>query len=111
MASIGYSVEAHNCTEGTVVYSWSPLTEADTAVEVVIHGATLLSIQIEGTFGVGGSVGLEGSNSVSGAFSPYTTLSSFSAPGISPVEETSLRVRPTILAGTGVSVTIYLLVK
>ena len=109
MANIGAEQELAQC--GTLrIWKWSSLTENDTALAVAVNGAEPISIMVEGTFGTGGSVGAQGSNAVSGNFYQLFTLATFSEAGISPIRETALFMRPTVFAGTGVSVDVYLLV-
>jgi len=111
MAVISVNFEKVVCGEDLVVYRWDDVTEADSFEEVIINGATVLSIMVEGDFGSGGVIGAEGSNADAGSFFTLQTLSTLSADGISPITETALKIRPVITAGTSVSVTVYLLVR
>lgn len=111
MAVVPVDVVESSCAGTLRVYHWNGITEADTAEGIAISGGTPLSIMVEGDFGVGGEVGAEGSNVSGGNFYKLQTLDSFSASGISPIAETALIIRPSIEAGTGLDVDVYLMVR
>ena len=100
-----------SCTADLRVYRWDNVTESTLVEAVRVNGADVLSVEVEGDFGAGGSIGMSGANSTSAGFYPLQTLDTFSASGIAPINETALLLKPTILAGTGVDVNFYLLVR
>lgn len=111
MADIGFEIEYPSCGSLSV-YKWPNITESDAPQALFLGGKSTLSIQALGDFGTGGEVGLEASNVSSGEFfNPVTSLATFSDEGVSKVEETYLRIRPAITAGTSVSVSVYLMVN
>ena len=56
-------------------------------------------------------MGVEGSNNVQGNFYLFQTLPTFSADGISPINETAYRVRPKVTEGSNVNVDVYIMVR
>lgn len=99
--------------DSVVMVSWTPLTEADTATPVEMTEYADRCVQVGGTFN-GGTVVIEGSND--GV--TYFTLNDVQASAISKtaaaleqIAEVPRYTRPRVSAGTGVSLTIMLLLR
>lgn len=85
--------------------SWTPLTttNADGGPSQFV-GSGYRSIQVTGTFGVGGTVVVEGSLDGTNWFGlrdPSSTAISFTAAGIKAVLEAVPYIRPRVTAGDG----------
>ena len=117
MAIISYTIQ--NILPGVRIATWSSVTQADTCRPVVCPQYSDKSFQVYGSFGSGGEVVLEGTNEVTSPSNYATlrdprgganTIDSFSA-GMSQVLENCYQVRPRVSAGTGVNLTIVLLMS
>lgn len=91
-------------TEG-VFYTWTPLTttNADGGAATFV-GAGDRVIQVTGTFGVGGTIIVEGSLDGTNWFQlrdPSSTAISFTAAGLKAILEAPPYVRPRVTAGDG----------
>jgi len=115
VATISYT-SAHGTdrfSHGSVVFTWTPLTENDTAQVLDKGGSSDCSIQVSGDFN-GGTWTLEGSNDGTN----YVTLKdlegsdiTLAAAGIVSIRENVRYLRPKTPSGTGMSLTITLLAK
>lgn len=99
----------------TIVATWSSMANGDDGEPIKFSQYADKSVQVIGTFGVGGSLVIEGSNNGS----DWSTLSdpqgnnlSFSTAKIEMVTEATLYVRPRVAGGDGTtSLTVILLMK
>jgi hypothetical protein len=99
----------------TLLIQWEALANGDDGTPVPFSQYTDKSVQVVGTFGVGGSVRLEGSNNGT----DWATLTdaqgndlNISAPKIEMVLEATQYIRPRVTAGDGsTSLTVVLLMK
>lgn len=99
-----------------IVYEWVGLTEADTAEPVEVPQRADKTVQASGNFGTGGDVRVEGSiDPAETVFSqlvdPQGNTIALTVAGIETILENVVFVRPTIAAGTGVSVTVRILMS
>jgi len=103
MATVAFTANAlAPLTHG--IYTWTPLTTTNTDGAPVGFAGNAATIQANGTFGVGGTVVLQGSND--GAL--WTTLTdlggaaiSFTAAGLKSVREAPPFMRPFVTGGDG----------
>lgn len=100
-----------------IVISWGPLANGDTGKPVSRPALGDKSIQIEGTFGAGGTIVLEGSNQAAATnfrtmTDPAANLLSLTAAGLKQVTEVTTWVRPNVTAGDGsTSLTVTLVAR
>lgn len=90
--------------DGTQIVTWSGLLNGDDGAPVELPSHNDRSIQVVGTFGVGGTAILEGSNDGTNYFNlstPASVAISFTAPGLRGVLELPRYVRPRVTAGDG----------
>lgn len=86
-------------------YTWTPLTTTNvdgSPAGVVASGDR--TVQIQGTFGVGGTVIIEGTLDGTNWHTlrdPQGVSLSFTAAGLKAISENVLRVRPRVTAGDG----------
>lgn len=83
--------------------TWA-LANTDDGVAVDLHEYSDRSVQVSGTFGVGGTVVIEGSNNGtvwSTLRDPQGTTLSFTAVGLRAVSEMTRHIRPRVTAGDG----------
>jgi hypothetical protein len=96
------------------VVSWTGLANGDSGEPLELPGQPDRSAQVIGTFGVGGSVVIEGSNNetdFSTLTTPLGTSIALSSPGIAQVQELTKVIRPRVVAGDGsTSVSVYMLI-
>ena len=86
------------------VITWTPLAVGDVGEQVEMTGAADRSVQVFGTFGVGGTVLFEGSNdgqNWSTLNTPQGTPVAFTSSKILGVLELSRFVRPRVSIGDG----------
>lgn len=87
------------------VVSWATLANGDTGYPVAYGGAGARSIQIEGTFGTGGNVIIEGSNDGVNYHTlndlAGSALATITAAGIYFIQGEVRYVRPRVSAGDG----------
>lgn len=88
--------------------TWSGLLNGDTGVPVALPEFPDKTVQIYGTFGVGGSVTLEGSNDIESETPTYAALTDPQANAVTKTaaalevfEEAPNLVRPNVTAGDG----------
>ena len=113
MAEKGYTVVAKGW--GWEVVKWAALALNDTGTPYVGPFRPDKSVQVEGTFGAGGTVGIEGSNM--DATETYRTLNdpqgntlAVTTAKIEQLLENPLKIRPNVTAGDGTtSLNVYLL--
>ena len=87
-----------------VVYTWTPLTNGDSGAPVSGPGWADRTFQVEGTFGAGGTLIVEGSNdgvNYRTLDDPFGNALSITAVGVKQLTEVTLYVRPRISAGDG----------
>jgi hypothetical protein len=90
--------------DGTQVITWTGLLNGDDGAPVELPSHNDRSIQVVGTFGVGGTAVLEGSNNGTdwaGLSTPASVAISITAPGIRAVLELPRYIRPRVTAGDG----------
>jgi len=101
----------------TIVYRWPTLTftGSDSGNPLPGIGWSDRSVQVEGTFGAGGTVVIEGSNDGTNWHTlkdPFSVAISFTATGLAQVTEISRYVRPRVSGGDGTtSVTITIVMR
>lgn len=104
----GFGERAH-------VIQWSGLLNGDDGAPIEMPGSADRSIQITGTFGVGGSINLEGSNDGTNYVvltDPQGNAITKTAAAIEAISELTRFVRPRVTAGDGTtSLVATLLVK
>lgn len=102
-------------TGGVVLVSWGPMANGDTGAPVSYPAHADKSIQVEGTFGTGGSVAVQGSNDGSN----YRALNdlggtaiAMTAAAIKGVGENTQYIQPAVTAGDGTTaLTVTMLLK
>jgi len=100
-------------TKGRVLVTWTPLLVNDTGGPVDIADFPDRTFQLVGTFGVGGSVTLEGSNAgvtYAALTDPQGNAITKTAASIETVTEAPRYIRPNATAGDGttsLTVTIF----
>lgn len=107
MAIVGVSLVAvtgNNTGEGWQV-TWGPMANGDTGDPVkLLAGHADKSIQVEGTFGAGGSVAAEGSNDLVNyrpLTDPQGNTIALAAGGIKSITEATIMFRPHVTGGDG----------
>ncbi len=99
-----------------LAYEWVGLTESDTATSVEVPQRADKTIQVSGNFGTNGDIHVEGSLDPdkivwSDLVDPQGNTITFLAAGIETILENVIAIRPTVAAGTGVAVTIRILMS
>lgn len=96
-----------------LLYTWTPVTEADTCAPIATPKHSDKSIHAYGTFG-GASVALHGSNNDGATFAALNTPASAAialiADSIKAVLENTQQVKPVITGGTAQILSVGLLV-
>lgn len=116
MAVVNFS-ETSDTTFGnnTHVLSWTPLANGDSGTPYGQAGFADRSIQVSGTFGVGGTVIIEGSNDGTNYIvltDPQGNAISKTAAAIESVSEITKFIRPRVSAGDGTTaITVSMLVR
>ena len=95
--------------EKSILHLWETLTTTNSdGAPVKLTGAYLCDVQVLGTFGIGGTVLIEGSLVESPGASDWATLNdvqgnalSFTAAKIEKVQEEVLWIRPRVSGGDG----------
>lgn len=86
---------------------WGPMANGDVGLPENLFAYSNLTVQVKGTFGVGGSVSIEGSND---GGTTWVTLFdnrgagaalTFTAAGLRSVNDRPLQMRPNVTAGDG----------
>lgn len=115
MAVITPSVE-HVVRNDVLLVTWAGVTEDDTCDP--FEGSQLAdrSVQVEGDFGSGGSIRIEGTLTPNFTYRVLTDpqanpLDFTDATRIEAITELVALIRPRVTAGTGVDVTICMLVR
>jgi hypothetical protein len=97
------------------VYTWSPMALGDTGAPIGSTGSGDRTVQVQGTFGAGGTVVVEGSLDGSNWYTlrdPTGSLLSFSAAGLKTVLENVVTLRPRVSGGDGsTAVTVLMAVR
>jgi hypothetical protein len=104
------ATEIWNGRNDIIAYEWS-LEDGETGDAAFVPNRSDKSIQVSGTFGAGGDIRVEGSvDPDKVVFSPLTdpqgNTVALTAAGIETILENVAYIRPTVSAGTGVSVTV-----
>jgi hypothetical protein len=97
------------------VITWEGLLNGDVGSAIEMPGSHIRSVQIVGTFGVGGTVVIQGSNDGTN----YVTLTdpqannlSKTAAALESIQELTRYIRPEVTGGDGTTdLKVYLLVK
>jgi hypothetical protein len=95
----------YNAPFGTITLQWGPMANGDvgtTPMDVSVYSD--VSFQATGTFGVGGSVAVEGSNdgtNFAALHNAQGTTIAITSAGISAVLEAVAKSRPHVTAGDG----------
>ncbi len=94
---------------------WAQIPNGSTGVPVDLIEYTDRSVQVEGTFGTGGSVAIEGSNdgiNWEQLRDPSSTLLAITTAGLHGILEMTWQIRPHVTAGDGTtSLTVTLFVR
>lgn len=101
-------------TQKAFVAHWDNITPADTCSPVQSAQYTDKSVQVFGTFGVGGAVVIQGSNdgiNWATLTDPQGNPLSFTSAKIEMVSEATLMVRPAVSGDGTTSLTVLLLAK
>ena len=99
--------------DNTITYAWSGLLNGDTGAPVYAPDFADRSFQLTGTFGVGGSVNIEGSldgTNYAVLRDPQGVALTLTAASLKAVLESVLWIRPNVTAGDGTTsliVTLY----
>lgn len=102
MAVISYTEE--EITSGVILVKWTGLANGDTGSPYRAPNYNDKSVQVNNTFGTGGSVTVQGSNDSSNYDSLRATdgnVLTFSASGLEQVLENPVLMRPNVTAGDG----------
>ncbi len=87
------------------IYTWTPLTTTNADGDGAAYaGSGDRTVAVAGTFGVGGTVIVEGTLDNTNWFQlkdPSGTVISFSAAGLRAILENAVAVRPRVTAGDG----------
>ena len=116
MATISRSVSnVPSALNQAWVCTWTPLANGDDGTPFENPGSSDRSVQITGTFGVGGTISLQGSNDGTNwaiLTDPQGNALTFTAAKIEAVSELTRYIRPLVSAGDGTtSLTVSLLVS
>ena len=87
-----------------VILSWAAVPNGNDGTPAEYSEYTIKSVQVNGTFGVAGSVSLEGSNDGVNWFTltrPGATALTFTAAGLATVVEATKYIKPLVTAGDG----------
>lgn len=100
---------------GAVLYVWSGLLNGDTGEPVEVPGHAEKTVQIEGTFGAGGTCVIQGSNNginYQSLTDPQGNAISKTTASIEMVAEHTRYIQPNITAGDGTtSLAVYMMAK
>jgi len=97
-----------------IIVTWADMANGDVGAPTKFTQFADRSMQVEGTFGAGGSVAAEGSNDGSNyraLTDPQGVTIAVTANGIKAITEAVVNIRPHVTAGDGttsVTVTMYL---
>lgn len=108
MAVINYTqTNLNNAFDRGHLTQWTPLTQTglDSGQPASLFGEADRSIQVTGTFGVGGNIIIEGSNDGTNYATLKdhlgVTLGTITAAGIYSVDQCTQYIRPRVSAGDG----------
>lgn len=117
MAVVNASTDRHSAAaagyRNAELITWTPLANGDTGSPVIEAEFSDRTVQVTGTFGVGGSVTLEGSNdgvNFVALTDPQGNAITKTAAAIEAVQEGPKYMRPNVTAGDGttaLTVTIF----
>lgn len=97
------------------LFTWAGLAVGDTAVPIAFSAYADRTVQVDGTFGTGGTVVLEGSldsTNYQTLTDPQGNQLSFTGARIESVTEATVLVRPQVPSGDGTtSINVSLLVR
>lgn len=100
---------------GNYIYTWAGMAAGDDGVPAGATGSGDRTVQVQGTFGVGGTVLLEGSLDGSNWYTlrdPSGTSLSFTSAGLKAVLENIVSVRPRVSNGDiSTSITVILSIR
>lgn len=103
MTTVNYSEGALQLDH--VVFTWAPLTTTNADGQGASYaGSGQRSVQVNGTFGVGGTCLVEGTLDGTNWYQlsdPAGTAISFTAAGIKAIRDDVVAVRPRVTAGDG----------
>lgn len=115
MAEITFSKPNGDYILGHDIFEWTPLALNDTGAPVGYQGIANRSVQVEGTFGVGGSITMEGSNdgqNYHALLDKAGAAVTLTAAGILDIDTDCAFIRPNVTAGDGTtSLTATLVVR
>lgn len=121
MAVVAYTILHPSATDpkkfgdDVHIIQWVGLTNGDTGAPLQMAGSADRSVQVEGTFGAGGNVRIEGSNDKStyrALTDPQGNPLDVTAAKIEAVSELVFQLRPNVTAGDGTtSLTVSLLLR
>ena len=107
--------EAKGFGEYAHVITWEGLLNGDTGSPIEMPGSHIRSVQIVGTFGVGGSITIQGSNdgvNYVALTDPQGNALTKTSAGLESVQELTKYIRPSVTAGDGTTdLDVFLLVK
>lgn len=114
MATITHSIsKVPSANNKAWVVAWTPLANGDSGTPFENPGSSDRSVQIQGTFGAGGTVLIEGSNDGTNYYTltdPQGNALSVTSAKIEGISELTRYIRPRVSAGDGTtSISIYLL--
>lgn len=87
---------------GNQIYTWSPMASGDDGSPAGSTGAGDRTVQVHGTFGVGGTMLIEGTLDMTNWFTlrdPSGVSLSFTSAGLKAVLENVLAIRPRVTGG------------
>lgn len=111
--SVGNPIAGSTTNENGWIVSWGPMANGDTGAPITLAGYADKSIQVEGTFGTGGSATAQGSNNGTNYRAlndPTGTTIAITAAGIKAITEAVVYVQPAVTAGdvsTALTVTMF----
>ena len=115
MAVIAASLDRHPTSgyRNALLVTWSPMANGDTGAPVIEAEYADRTVQIGGTFGLNGSVTLEGSNDGATYFpltDPQGNAITKTAAALEVIQEGPKYMRPSVTAGDGttaITVTVF----
>lgn len=97
------------------IIKWTGLSNGDTGLPYPVFRQTERSVQVYGTFGVGGKVIIEGSNDDSSSITyatlkdPQGNILEISVPKIEKISECSLVIRPKVVGTSLTNLTVVMI--
>lgn len=115
MSVINYSVTPiQTWKDKAHVITWASMASGDTGQPLEMPGSADRSVQVTGNFGTSGNLRIEGSNDGSNwntLTDPQGNDINITASKIEQVMEVVRYMRPNVTTGTGVSLTVSILVR